>query len=112
VILCERDLEEVLDSQERMLKGRNQTPERRQMLKEEYARTLGRVEATLIRRPCTQLLVIKHSRAISDPLGAAKKVNKFLGGSLNVGAMASAIDPALHRNRPGGAGNRAGEPVS
>jgi tetratricopeptide (TPR) repeat protein len=105
VILCERDLEEVLDSQQRMLVRRNRplatTPERRRMLKDEYARTLARVEATLVRRPCTQLLVIEHSRAVSDPLGTAKKVNKFLGGGLDVAKMASAIDPALHRNRAG-----------
>ena len=51
VILSERDLEEVLDSQERMLLRRNQplepTPERRRMLKEEYLRTLARVKAML-----------------------------------------------------------------
>jgi predicted AlkP superfamily phosphohydrolase/phosphomutase/tetratricopeptide (TPR) repeat protein len=105
VILSERDLEEVLDSQERMLARRNHplaaTPERRRMLKEEYARTLGRVEAMLARRPCTQLLVIRHSHAISDPLAAAEKVNRFLGGGLDVANMAAAIDPALHRNRTG-----------
>jgi hypothetical protein len=55
VILSERDLDEVLDSQERMLVRRNQplaaTPERRRMLKDEYARTLDRVKAMLARRP-------------------------------------------------------------
>jgi hypothetical protein len=105
VILCERDLDEVLDSQQRMLVRRHQplatTPERRRMLKDEYARTVARVEATLVRRPSTQLLVINHSRAISDPLGIAEKVNKFLGGGLDVAKMASAIDPTLHRNRAG-----------
>jgi hypothetical protein len=58
VILCERDLDEVLDSQERLLLHRNQlpagTPERRRMLKDEYLRTLGRVKAMLTRRPGTQ----------------------------------------------------------
>jgi tetratricopeptide (TPR) repeat protein len=103
VILSERNLEEVLDSQERMLVRRNQplaaTPERRQMLKEEYARTLGRVKAMLARRPDTQLLVIEHGDAISDPLVTAERVNKFLGGGLCVAKMAAAIDPSLHRTR-------------
>jgi len=105
-ILIERDLDEVLDSQERMLIRRNQpaaaTPERRRMLKDEYARTLGRVKALLARRPRTQLLVIEHSDAISHPHAAAATVNKFLGGGLDVAKMAAAIDPALHRNRTGG----------
>lgn len=84
-----------------MLKGRNQTPERRRMLKDEFARTLGRVKATLALRPDTHLLVIEHSQAISDPLATAQKVNNFLGGALDVTRMAAAIDPALHRNRTG-----------
>src|SRR5271165_479023 len=103
VILSERDLEEVLDSQERMLARRNQppaaTPSRRRMLKDEYARTLGRLQATLTQRPSTQLLVIEHSRAISEPLLTAERVNKFLGGGLDVTKMAAAFDPALHKSQ-------------
>jgi len=105
VILSERDLDEVLDSQERMLVRRNQplaaTPERRRMLKDEYVRTLGRVKAMLTRRPLTQLLVIEHGNAISDPLLTAEKLNAFLGGGLDVAKMAAAIDPTLRRNRVG-----------
>jgi predicted AlkP superfamily phosphohydrolase/phosphomutase/tetratricopeptide (TPR) repeat protein len=105
VILTERDLDEVLDSQQRMLVRRNQalaaTAERRRMLKEEFARTVARVEAMLTRRPATQLLVIQHSRVISDPQSVAAKVNRFLGGRLDVARMAAVIDPALHRNRAG-----------
>src|ERR1019366_3694175 len=100
VILSERDLEELLDSQERMLVRRNQSlaakPERRRMLKNEYVNTLGRVKAILARRPGTQLLVIEHSNAISDPIGTAEKVNKFLGGGLNAAKMAAVIEPTLH----------------
>jgi predicted AlkP superfamily phosphohydrolase/phosphomutase/tetratricopeptide (TPR) repeat protein len=105
VILSERNIEEVLDSQERMLVRRNQplaaTPERRRLLKEEYVRTLSRVKAMLTRRPRTQLLVIEHSDAISDPLVTAGKLNRFLGGGLDVAKMAAAIDPTLHRSRAG-----------
>jgi hypothetical protein len=103
VILCERDLEEVLDSQERMLVRRNQpqaaTPERRRMLKDEYARMLDRVKAMLTRRPDTQLLVVEHGAAISDPVDTAERVNQFLSGGLDLAKMAAAIDPGLHRNR-------------
>jgi hypothetical protein len=103
VILSERDLDEVLDSQHRMLRRRHQpfgaTPQRRRMLKAEYARTLSRLKAMLARRPATQLLVIDHAAAIADPLAAAEKLNNFLGGSLDPARMAAAIDPVLHRNR-------------
>jgi hypothetical protein len=102
VILCERDLQEVIDSQDRMLIRRNQAlsarPERRRMLKDEYVRTLGGVKAMLTRRPDTQWQVVEHRNVISDPLTTAERMNKFLGGGLDVAKMAAAIDPALHRN--------------
>ncbi len=103
VILIERHLDEVLDSQERMLAHRHQlaaaTPNRRQMLKSEYVRAVSRAKAILAERPFTQLLVLEHRKAISDPRGTAERLNDFLGGSLNAAKMAAAIDPVLHRNR-------------
>ena len=104
VILIERDLEEVLDSQERMLARRNppltvSSPERRRMLKGEYRRTLGRVKEMLSRRPGTQLLVVEHGDVISDPVKAAERVNLFLGGGLDVFKMAAAVDCTLYRTR-------------
>jgi hypothetical protein len=104
VILSERDLDEVLDSQDRMLARRDHAPassERRRMLKGEYRQLLERVKVMLTQRPRTQLLVIEHGRAMSHPLEAVKRVNDFLGGGLNVAKMAATIDPALHRNRVG-----------
>ena len=103
VILCERDLDEVLDSQERMLLHRGRlpaaTPKRRRMLKEEYQRTLGRAKAMLARRPGTHLLVVEHRSTISNPLAIAERINRFLGGGLDAGRMAAAVDPSLHRSR-------------
>ena len=103
VIVCERDLDEVLDSQERMLVHRGQslatTPERRRMLKEEYVRTLGRVNAMLARRPDTRVLILHYSSAIADAIGTAEKVSHFLeAGALNVNQTAAAVNPALYRN--------------
>jgi predicted AlkP superfamily phosphohydrolase/phosphomutase/tetratricopeptide (TPR) repeat protein len=103
VIFTERDLDEVLDSQDRMLERRKQeiasTPERRQMLKNEYARTVVRVKAALARRPGTQVLSVGYREAVSDARGVAEKVSAFLGGGLDVGKMAASVDPGLHRNK-------------
>lgn len=103
VILCERDLDDVLDSQARMLLRRNQPlaalPEHRRILKDEYRRTLEAAKAMLARRPDTQLLVIEHRIAISDALLVAERINAFLGGGLDRARMAAAIEPALHRHR-------------
>jgi tetratricopeptide (TPR) repeat protein/predicted AlkP superfamily pyrophosphatase or phosphodiesterase len=105
VILCERDLDEVLDSQQRMLERRNQapsdTPERRRVLKEEYQRTVDRVKGMLTARPGCELLVVGHGSAISNGHLIAERIDEFLGGGLDVAKMAVAVDPNLYRNRSG-----------
>jgi hypothetical protein len=105
VILCERDLDEVLDSQERMLRrgnsGLEATPERRRMLKDEYLRTLDRVKAMLAVRPHSQMLIVEYAATVSDSMSTALRINAFLGASLNIAKMAAAMDPALHRNHRG-----------
>ena len=102
VILCDRDLDEVLDSQERMLARRRPTlhvsTSRREALKDEYRRSVAQVEAMLVGRASTQLLVIEHRAAISEPISTARRINEFLGGGLDERKMAAAIEPALHRN--------------
>jgi hypothetical protein len=103
VILCERDLDEVLDSQEQVLCRRNQpmaaSAERRQMLQDEYSRTLDRVKSMLAARPDTRTLIVVHRTAICGALSTAERINEFLEGGLDVAKMAAAVDPALHRNR-------------
>ena len=103
VILCERDLDEVLDSQQRMLRHHDQlrapTKERRLLLKDEYQRTLCRVKAILAERTATQILVIEHGTVMSDPYATAERLNSFLSGGLDVAQMAAAVDPSLHRSR-------------
>lgn len=67
------------------------------LLKSEYRRILSRARTMLAARPATQLHVILHRDAISDPLTIAAKVNDFLGGHLDVARMAAVVDPLLHR---------------
>jgi len=106
VIFCERDVNEVLDSQERMLERRQEpmasAPERRRRLKEEYGRAVLRAKAMLAARPLTRVLAIDHRRAIADPSGTAEAIGGFLGSALEVGKMAAAVDAGLYRNRAGG----------
>jgi hypothetical protein len=103
VIFVERDVEEVLDSQARMLVRRGKsiemTAERRGLLKGEYARTVARVKAMLARRAGTRVLSVGYREAVSNPGEVAVRVNEFLGGGLDVGAMTAAVDAALHRNK-------------
>jgi predicted AlkP superfamily phosphohydrolase/phosphomutase/tetratricopeptide (TPR) repeat protein len=103
VILIERDMEEVLDSQERMLMHRGHAREttagRRRLLNREYQRLLDAAKSRLAMRPHTALLMVRHSAMIVDPLAGAEQVNRFLDNTLDTARMAAAIDPALHRVR-------------
>jgi len=99
VILCERDLDEVLDSQERMLSHHSPPQGRRATLKSEYARLLAGVKATLANRPCTRVLALSHGEVTANPGAAAHQLNQFLGGVLDEVRAAQAIDASLHRNR-------------
>jgi hypothetical protein len=103
VIFVERDVEEVLDSQARMLVRRGKSiemsAERRGLLKAEYARTVARVKAMLARRAGTRVLSVGYRETVSNAGLVAARVNEFLGGGFDVGKMAAAVDAALHRNR-------------
>lgn len=103
VIFVERDLEEVLDSQARMLVRRGKaiemTAERRALLKSEYGRTVVRVKAMLARRPGSGVLSVGYRETVECPQMVAARVNEFLGGGFDAGKMAAAVDAALHRNK-------------
>jgi tetratricopeptide (TPR) repeat protein len=103
VILIERDLNEILNSQAQMLLRRHEnlpdTPDRRDRLKESYALTLRQAKAFLRTRPATALLVLQRSEVLQDPIAAASQISDFLGGQLAAAKMAAEVDPSLYRQR-------------
>jgi hypothetical protein len=100
VIFIRRELEEVLASQAKMLARRGEqndaTPER---MRELFQDDLWRSTYLLKHRPQFEFIEVHYSTILADPLAQARRVNAFLGGGLNVEAMAAAVDPQLYRNR-------------
>ena len=101
VLLVRRPLEEVLASQRVMLARRGPAPE-----DAEDARLLPVLEAQLAclerwleAREGFVWLGIEHGELITAPGRVAARLNHFLGGGLDAGAMAACVDPALHRQR-------------
>jgi predicted AlkP superfamily phosphohydrolase/phosphomutase/tetratricopeptide (TPR) repeat protein len=110
VILIERHLDEVLESQSQMLIRRGEkvgkgseddTPARRARLKEEYSRQVHKMRSFLQSRPQTRVLFLNRDELLKNPQAAAEAVNRFLGGSLAPDRMAAEVDPSLHRQRAG-----------
>lgn len=102
VVFIRRDLEEVLASQRKMLARRGETestpPERMRALFED---DLWRAGYQLKRRPEFESLELQYTDVLARPLEEARRLAAFLGGSLDVEAMAAAVDPNLYRNRAG-----------
>jgi hypothetical protein len=63
-----------------------------------------RVKHWLARQPNVKTLYVRYADVLADPAAAAAAVNQFLGGRLDSGAMAGAVDGELYRQRHGAAG--------
>jgi len=100
VVFMNRNLQEVLASQAKMLARRgedSQTSDER--LLEMFAAHLVRVKAMLRSRSHFSLCEIEYKDVVADPLVHARRIRAFLNQPLDVDAMAQAVDPRLHRNR-------------
>ena len=101
VILMERDMREVFDSQHDMLvargdKAADQTSDR---LITALASDLEDTKRWLARQPHIAVLEVRYTDVIADPAGRAREISRFLGGALDEEAMAAAVDPSLYRHR-------------
>ena len=60
---------------------------------------LEKVEAHLNAQQNCDVLYIQHRETLNMPKKVAQQVNNFLGGRLDVEAMAEVVDQGLYRNR-------------
>lgn len=101
VLFMRRNIEEVLRSQNTMLErsGTVGTLVPDEKMRQNYAFHLKKVYYLLDHTPNFQVHYVDYSAVVADPLGEAKRINTFLGRSLDVEAMASAVEAGLYRNR-------------
>jgi tetratricopeptide (TPR) repeat protein len=138
IVYVERDIDEVLASQRRMLGTRDASfprsawerkseaapaateatlsvTERRShaecgnedappriadgQLRRTFTAQATRISAWLDRQPNVELVTVNHRQIIADPAAAATRIALFVGGGLDVAAMAAVVDPRLYRTR-------------
>lgn len=101
VIFIRRNMAEILASQRKMLVRRDEDPDKMddEKMAQLFEKHLVEVQNWLRQQEHIQTLYVHYSDILSDPLPQAQKVNEFLGGHLDVEAMASVVDPDLYRNR-------------
>lgn len=102
VVFMERDLNEVLASQQKMLERQGQKGPQPDdaVLARLFKQSLAQVRQLLEQRRIPTLYV-GHRETIENPPGVAARVNAFLGGDLDQKAMATAVDGGLYRQRQG-----------
>ena len=99
IVFMERDLEEVVHSQEAMLLRLNRNAAPHEEMCESYKTHLKGLENWLAEKTNMSVLRIDYKDLVEQPRVQAQRVSDFLQIALDVDAMASAVDPALYRQR-------------
>lgn len=99
IIFMERNLDEVLVSQETMLQRRNQTAAPKEQIAEAYRVHLENLTDWLASQPNVSILKTGYAALIEQPRIQSQRIAEFLARPLNIEAMSEAIDPTLYRQR-------------
>ncbi len=99
IIFMERDFDEMLRSQEKMLQrlGRPAAPP--EQIKRAYTLHLDRLRDWLKQQKNMAVLYVSYNHLLQHPEEEARRVCDFLSLPLRLEAMVQAIDPSLYRNR-------------
>jgi len=99
VIFMNRKLEEILFSQKQMLIriGAPADSISNEELAKLFQKHLDQVESWLKKQPNFDVLYISYNEVLTDLEEFVDRVNKFLGGHLDVDSMKSVVDKSLHR---------------
>jgi hypothetical protein len=99
ILFMERDLDETLLSQEKMLRrlGRRVAP--KEAMKQSYQVHLEHLHRWLRYQPYMMVLCIRYNDLVTAPRPEAERVAAFLDGRADIDGMISAVDASLYRNR-------------
>ncbi|TND07611.1 MAG: hypothetical protein FD123_3163 [Bacteroidetes bacterium] len=101
VIFAERDMNEVLVSQQRMLGKKEETAKQTfpVALSEAFGKQLEKTKAWFVTQPNVSVHYVRYADIIAQPEEEAENINDFLGGELDSAEMAAAVQVQLYRNR-------------
>lgn len=104
VIFMNRNIQEVLDSQSKMLLQRGEAGGEVSdaALQKFYETHLRKVKYFLAHQPGLSVLDVTYADVVADPARMAERIRTFLGANLDVAGMTGAVDGQLYRNRQRG----------
>lgn len=104
VIFMERDLEEILSSQARMLERtgkEDQHPVSDEDIRTSYQTHLGEIKAWLGNQNRIETLYVSYNDILHQPLESFQQIADFLDDRVSPSAMAEIVDESLYREREG-----------
>ena len=100
ILFMEREIIEVLASQQKMLTNRNETNQvEDEKIQQDFQNHLKAIKAWLIRQPNMEVLYISFNALMENPELFCDKIIGFLNMPLNAERMQEVPDKKLHRNR-------------
>ncbi len=102
VVFVRREIAEVLASQKKMLERRGtKDAVSDEQMAAFFRKHLEKIEKWVAEQPNFDVLYVHYREVLKDARGHAEKINRFLGGGMDVEKMANVADPSLYRNRAG-----------
>ena len=101
VIFMHRPIEEILRSQQAMLRDTAPVPDAipDDRIARGYQRHLDEVATLLRGRACFEVLDVDYAAVLAAPAAEVDRINRFLGGELDAAGMTAIVDKRLYRNR-------------
>jgi len=102
VIFMERDIEEILASQQRMLARRGvveEKPASDEDMQKSYQAHLKQVKSYFVENDWLDVIYVSYNKVLKDPDGEFQRVAKFLENVVDPSAMSRVVDPELYRER-------------
>ncbi len=102
VLFMERDLKEILASQQKMLARRRELSSTSDaQMEAQFRDHLVAIKYWLARQPNMEVLYVDYNRMMADPGAYCQQIADFVGLALDVEGMRSVPNQGLYRNRSG-----------
>jgi LPS sulfotransferase NodH len=100
VIFVEREIEEVLASQQKMLARRDESSGIDDAaMQKQFEEHLAAVKYWLARQPNIDVLYVEYGAILADPEGRCREIAGFIGRPLEIEKMSAVPSAHLYRNR-------------
>lgn len=101
LIFMNRNLEEVVVSQNKMLIRRGEPPQPGddEKMLALFEKHLVRVRRWIDQQPNFEALFVDYREILKDPVRQVERIQALLEKELDLEKMAAVVDPQLHRNR-------------